>query len=118
MVVNPLKLRDPGLGSGARAMLVDAVVEMARVLVTAAVPVTLGAAGVRVQLGISLTLAMYVLTAQVRSTIPVKPPAGVTVIVVDPVWPGAKLGNEPADKVIGPTTVTVSTRLPALVAGW
>jgi hypothetical protein len=58
-----------------------AAVETVRVLVTAAVPETLGAAGEREQPGVSLTLVMLVVTAQIRFTVPVKPPEGVRLIV-------------------------------------
>lgn len=78
-VVSPLKRKYPG--PGVSALLVAAVVETVRVLFTAAVPEMLGAAGEREQPGASLTLVMAVVTAQVRFTVPVKPFAGVRLIV-------------------------------------
>ena len=69
------------------SVLVDAVVAMVSAEVTAAVPVIVRAAGDRLHVGASTTLAGAEEIAQERFTPPVKPPDGVAKMVEVPVLP-------------------------------
>jgi hypothetical protein len=101
------------------AALDAAVVLMVSVAVTGAVP-EIDAAGDTEQVGISTVPAGLPVTAQVRATVPMKPPLGVMVIAEVPVAPGdamltevllsVKLGAGPDT---GEVTVT-STYVPAI----
>lgn len=79
MTLPPARKR--GLAEGRSALLEAAVVLTVKVAVAAPAPLIVTEDGI-VQVGGSTGLEMLVLTAQVRFTWPVKPPEGVTLIVV------------------------------------
>jgi hypothetical protein len=68
------------------------------VAVTAAVP-EIAAGAVTEQVGISTAPAGLPVTAQVRATVPVKPPLGVIVTVDVPVFPGDEIPTELPSRV-------------------
>ncbi len=72
----------PGRVGNVRAALVAAVVEMVRVAVPALIPVILtGLVVLKLKVGRCCAPAELAVTAAVSTTLPVKPPLGVTVIV-------------------------------------
>jgi hypothetical protein len=103
------------------SVLVDAVVAMVRVEVTAAVPVTVTTAGDRLHVGASTTLAGAEEIAQERFTLPVKPPDAVAEMVDVPVLPVVAprliemLPLLLSRKVTGIGTVTTTDAVPEAV---
>ena len=98
---------NPNFAAGCNAALLEAVVATVTVVVAAEVPLTVTDAGI-VQVGGSFGLEMLVVTAQEKSTSPVNPLAGVTVMVevLPVVAPGAM--------VIAPPLVSANEPLPPL----
>ena len=97
------------------AVLDAAVVLIASVAVTGAVP-EIAAGAVTEQVGISTAPAGLPVTAQVRATVPVKPPVGVIVTVDVPLFPGDEIPMElPARVNLGGATAITEKGMETLI---